>query len=257
MSTAHYSRLEDVILDDAFPDLDIALRRGRHVDRDDSTWYTFLSDAAQHLETFYRRFGCELVHKNDGYYYLLPTSDRLGQRQLSAAEMLVGQALTLLYLDPNTVQQGGSVTREQLLSQLASVMGPDSLIRALNPKRRRYDERVAEENVRLKVAEALRRLAALGFVEMVEDAQIRLRPALMRFAEPVRGVAAPEVALERLVAEGELAFSDVDEESEPEQEPEPERAVDQASADAIANLWDGFEEPGAATHSTDEPPEPE
>ncbi|HYO98326.1 MAG TPA: chromosome partition protein MukE, partial [Polyangiaceae bacterium] len=122
---------------------------------------------------------------------------------------------------------------------------------------RRYDERVAEENVRLKVAEALRRLAALGFVEMVEDAQIRLRPALMRFAEPVRGVAAPEVALERLVAEGELAFSDVDEESEPEQEPEPERAVDQASADALANLWDGFEEPGAATHSTDEPPEPE
>src|SRR5687767_10921149 len=104
MSPANFERLEDVVLDEVFPDVDLALRRGRHLDRDDASWYSFLVDAQAQLEAFYRRFGCELVHKSDGYFYLLPTSDKLGRRHLSQAEMLVGQALTLLYLDPHTVQ---------------------------------------------------------------------------------------------------------------------------------------------------------
>ncbi len=154
-----------------------------------------------------RRFGCELIHKTDGYFYLLPTSDRLGRRHLSAGEMLVGQALTLLYLDPATVEQGGTVTREQIMAQLAGALGTEPLLRAMNPKRRRFDERIAEETARTKVNEAVRRLGALGFVELVDEARVRLRPALMRFAEPVRGGTAPEIALERLVEGGELALA--------------------------------------------------
>lgn len=211
MSGASFVRLEDVILDDAFPDVDLALRRGRHIDRDDAAWYALLIDGQEHLEAFYRRFGCELVHKSDGYFYLLPTADRLGRRQLSSGEMLVGQALTLLYLDPVTVQHGGLVTREQVLEHLAGVMGAEALVVAMNPKRKRYDERVAAETVRSKVAEALRRLATLGFVDVVEESKVRLRPALMRFAEPVRGTTSPEAALEKLVAAGELVMeSDVE-----------------------------------------------
>jgi len=132
--------------------------------------------------------------------------------------MLVGQALTLLFLDPATVECGGVVTREQVLAQLASVVGTDSLLRTLNPKRRRPDERLAEEMVRGKVSEALRRLASLGFVELVdaplrdgvatETIHVRLRPALLRFAEPVRGEASPEAALKRLIDEGELVVDD-------------------------------------------------
>src|SRR5690606_34170879 len=151
MTKPAFESLADVIADEAFPDLDLALRRGRHVDRDDGPWYALLSDGQAHLEVFYRRYGCELVYKSDGYYYLLPTANRLGRRHLSPAEMLVGQGLTLLYLDPSTVQTGGVVTREQLLAQLANVLGPEALVRSLNPKRRRYDERVAEETVRQKV----------------------------------------------------------------------------------------------------------
>src|SRR5262245_46072817 len=181
-----YATLEDVVRDDAFPELDLALRRGRHVDRDDNAWYELLSDAGGLLEEFYRRYGCELIHKSDGYFYLLPTGERLGRRHLSAIDMLVGQALTLLYLDPATVRDGGLVTREQLLSQLASAMGAEALVRSMNPKRRRYDERVAEETVRTKVAEAVRRLSTLGFVELTGDERLRLRPALLRFADPVR-----------------------------------------------------------------------
>src|SRR5262249_36501771 len=76
MSSA-FVTLEDAINAEAFPEVDLALRRGRHVDRDDADWYAFLIDAQEKLEPFYRRFGCELVHKTDGYFYLLPTNDKL------------------------------------------------------------------------------------------------------------------------------------------------------------------------------------
>jgi chromosome partition protein MukE len=210
MSATKFLTLGDAVLDENFPDVDLALRRGRHVDRDDAAWFGFLTDAADLLEPFYRRFGAELVYRADGFYYLLPTGDRLAKRHLGVAEMLVGQALTLLYLDPANMEQGGRVTREQVLSHLATVMGTDALVRALNPKRRRYDERVAQETVRARVADALRRLVALGFVEAAGGDELKLRPALMRFAEPVRASADSSEALSRLVASGELALTPLD-----------------------------------------------
>lgn len=214
MSESAFTRLEDVVLDESFPDVDLALRRGRHIDADDGAWFTFLCDAQAHLEALYRRFGADLVRRSEGYFYLLPTSERLGRRQLSVAEMLVGQALTLLYLDPSTIQGGGTVTKADVLSHLASVMGTESLVRALNPaKKKKLDERVAEETVRARVGEALRRLGALGFVDFVEEDRMRLRPSLMRFAEPVRGGTADAEALERLVAAGEVVFTDDEEDA--------------------------------------------
>jgi chromosome partition protein MukE len=208
VSETRYIALGDVVADELFPDVDLALRRGRHVDREDPQWYTFLVDAQALLEAFYRRFGCELMHPADGYFYLLPTGDKLGRRHLSVPEMLVGQALTLLYLDPSTLEHGGVIQRADALSHLAAVMGSDALTRAFNPKRKRVDERVAQETVRAKFAEALRRLSALGFVDLLENDTLRLRPGLLRFAEPVRGRGSPAEALERLVARGELVLGD-------------------------------------------------
>jgi chromosome partition protein MukE len=217
MTASKFVTLGDAVLDEQFPPVDVALRRGRHIDRDDAEWFGFLRDAADVLEPFYHRYGAELVYRADGYYYLLPNGDKLTKRQLGVAEMLVGQALTLLYLDPANVEQGGRVTREQVLAHLATVMGTDALIRALNPKRRKYDERIAQETVRARVADALRRLALLGFVEAVAADEFKLRPALMRFAEPVRASADGADALSRLVASGEVAFAPV----EPPTEVEP------------------------------------
>lgn len=200
-----YPELQDVILDPSFPELDLALRRGAHIDRDDLALYTLLTDAQDHLEALYRRYGCELVHKPDGYFYLLPTGEKLSRRQLGAGDMLVGQALALMYLDPATVEHGGRTTTEEVVAQLVVVLGSDALIRAFNPKRKRYDERVAQKTVRTKVAEGIRHLAALGFVDLDGDA-VRLRPALLRFAEPVRGMSAPAEALAKLVASGEVTL---------------------------------------------------
>ncbi len=210
MSTTRFERLEDVILEPAFPDVDLALRRGRHIGADELAFYTFLVDAREHLEPLYRRYGCELVYKADGYFYLLPTSERLGRRHLRPTEMLVGQALALLYLDPRTVEQGGVVGRDEVLGQLATVLGTDDLVRAFNPQKKRLDERVAEEGVRTKVTEAVRRLAALGFVALAEDGRTKLRPALLRFAEPARLAEPPEVVLARLASEGEVVLTDGD-----------------------------------------------
>lgn len=203
-----FAQLQDVIAEAEFPELDLALRRGRHVDREDGAWYTLLLEAQEHLEAFYRRYGCELVYKSDGYFYLLPISEQLPRRHLAVTDMLVGQAMALLYLDPASVERGGVVQREQVLEQLVTAMGSDALVRAFLPKRKRYDERVAQKQVRGKLAEAIRRLATLGFAEMVEEEQLRLRPALLRFAEPVRGLAEPAEALARLVAQGEVALAE-------------------------------------------------
>jgi len=255
VSATKFPSLGDAVADEVFPEVDMALRRGRHVDRDDAAWFGFLSDAADVLEPFYRRYGAELVFRADGFYYLLPTGEKLAKRQLSIAEMLVGQALTLLYLDPASVESGGRVTRERLLSHLATVMGTDALMRALNPKRRRYDERVAHETVRAKVSDAVRRLAGLGFVELEGAENLRLRPALLRFAEPVRHADDSAESLARLVASGEVSLdpvpdADEDELTDDEVE-ETEEATDGVPLDALAveALDLGFEDADAAGQS--------
>ncbi|MBX3161992.1 MAG: chromosome partition protein MukE [Deltaproteobacteria bacterium] len=209
MSATTFHTLEEAVDDEHYPEVDLALRRGRHIGRDDGTMYEYLVDAQALLEKLYRRFGCELIQQSDGYFYLLPSGDRLGRRHLSAGEMLVGQTLALLYLDPTTLQYGGIVVREVVLQRLSALLGADVLVRTLEPRRRsKYDERVAAELVRTKVSDALRHLADLGFVDLLDEVRLRLRPALMRFAEPVRGLGDRSAALERLVRAGEVVVDD-------------------------------------------------
>lgn len=205
MTRSAFARLEDVILDSGFPDLDVALRKGRHVGRDDGMAYQLLVDGQEHLEAFYLRYGCDLVLASEGYFYLRPTGDRFGRRQLTRAEMLVGQVLALLLLDPISLQSGGLVPRVEVLGRLEMLVGRDALVRLLNPQVKKVNERVAEESIRSKIQEALRGLESLGFVGLVDGDQVRLRPALFRFAEPVRGHSNLGEALERLVREGEVA----------------------------------------------------
>jgi chromosome partition protein MukE len=223
MTKSPFPNLEAVVTDELFPEVDLMLRRGRHVGRDDGTAYDYLVDAQALLEEFYRRFGCELLQQSDGYFYLLPSGDRLGRRQLSVAEMLVGQTLALAYLDPATLQHGGIVGREVLLQRLSGLLGTEVLVRTLNPRKRKYDERIAAETVRTQVGEALRRLADLGFVDLIDEERLRLRPALMRFAEPVRGLQDVQAALERLIARGEALLGEpaVDDEGANEEESAP------------------------------------
>ncbi|HWO08438.1 MAG TPA: chromosome partition protein MukE [Polyangiaceae bacterium] len=248
---AGYQRLEDALLDESFPEVDMALRRGRHIHKGDERWFRFLSEAQGLLEPFYRRYGCELEQRGDGYFFLLPVSDGLGKRHLGVPEMIVGQGLALCYLDPQSVQSGGMVTREELLNQLAAVMGTDALMRTLNPKRKRVDERVMQRTVRQKVNEALRRLSLLGFVELLGDDQLRLAASLMRFAEPVRGLDAPSEALKRLIERGEVSLGPGDAEPRDADDDEAEEIEEELDAPPPESARMAAAEPGS--ERTDEP----
>jgi len=220
--SARFATLEEVVSDPVFPEVDVALRRGRHIDREDGEWYAFVVDAQDHLEPLYRRYGCELVTQSDGYFYLLPTGDQLSRRHLSSGEMLVGQTLALQYLDPATVSSGGLVTREQVLTRLGGLVPDRDLAKALEPRRKRFDdERIVHEIIRKRVAEAFRHLASLGFIDVLDETHLRLRSPLLRFADPVRGLTGAEAAMERLIQRGEVV--EPEEDAEPEEEDgEPE-----------------------------------
>lgn len=202
MHESAFQQLEEVIQDPLFPEVDLALRAGRHIDRDDGERYAFVTDAQSLLESFYRRYGCELVHASDGFFYLLPVGDQMGRRHLTAGEMLVGQTLALVYLQPTTVQAGGITQQSVVMARLASLVGERDLVQALNPRRRKYDERIAHETVRMEIAKALRGLESLGFIDLGEGEQVRLRPGLFRFVEGIRGLSDPAEAISRLIAEG-------------------------------------------------------
>jgi chromosome partition protein MukE len=202
--SSRFASLEEVVRDPLFPEVDLALRRGRHIDREDGDTYVFLSDAQAQLEQLYRRYGCELVMQTDGYFYLLPSGEKMARRHLTAGEMLVGQTLALQALDPTTIQTGGVITRDQLLARLGSLVNDRDLARALEPRRKRFDdERVVHEIIRKRLAEAVRRLAALGFVDLLDAEHLRLRSALFRFAGPVRTRDDLPTALQRLIVSGE------------------------------------------------------
>jgi len=205
MNERAFDFLEQVVQNPLFPDVDLALRRGRHIDVWDGEWYAFLLDAQTLLEPFYRRYGCELIKVNDGYFHLRPSGQRLGRRLLSRGEMLVGQGLALMYLDPSTLKAEGVVPAAQVLELLANLVGQERLLRALNPRRGvPRDARVAEETARRELATALRGLERLGFVDRLEGDRLRLRTALLRFADPVRGLTDKGTALARLIERGEV-----------------------------------------------------
>src|SRR5262249_25638729 len=144
------------------------------------------------------------------------TGDQLGRRHLSPGEMLVGQTLALAYLEPATVSAGGVVGREQVLSRLAGLVGERELVQALNPRRRKYDERIAQESVRIEIGRALRGLATLGFIELIDADHVTLRAPILRFADSVRGLDDPTTALARLVSEAKVVTERQDEEVEDE-----------------------------------------
>lgn len=221
-----FADLAAVIADDLFPRLDQALRSGLHVDRRAPADYHFLVDAQKWLEPHYQRYGADLVHAPDGFFYLRPVGDRLPVRRLTPAEMLVGQTLALFALEPATLE-AGHVTRTQILERLRDLLGTDRVLQALKPKTRaRRARHRAEAEARQALLATLRRLARLGFVELLDDDRVALRDALMRFAEPARGTEDLATALGRLVAGGEIERLDVEPDEDDDEPDEDDDAVD-------------------------------
>jgi len=208
-----YRSLAEVIDDELFPEVDLVLREGRHIDDRDLEHFTFLEDARTWLEGFYDRFGCDLRRSPDGYFFLEPRGDRMGRRTLSAAEMLVGQALCLLRMDPASLRTSWRVERVRVVELLDQLVGSDRLCKALNARRKRRSKAVEEEEIRKDIDGAIRTLARLGFVD-IEEGALLLRTPLLRFADPVAMQARPEAALAAMVGAAETASQETAEEDE-------------------------------------------
>lgn len=220
-----YQSLAAALEDPIFPEVDALLRQGRHIHRGETERYAFLCEANDHLERWYRRYGCDLVRTSDGYFYLLPQQEKIRRRQLSVADMLLGKVLALLYLEPETLQKGGVVGRAQALQSLTTLVGQENLLLRFNPRKKRRDERTEQENVRNELDRALRLLCELGFAERVDEEHVRLHPPILRFAESVRSAADPQATLAEMIRSGKATLGQPPEEQESDENGEEAEAA--------------------------------
>jgi len=207
-----YNRLEDVVRDPLFPEIDVLLRSGGHLDEDDIRRYEFLAIAEPYLEDFYTGFQCTLTKGPEGYYYLVSNGDMLGRARLPRAEMLVGQVLALMRMDPTHLKTSGWIPVDQVTQTLEMLLGPEKLADLLVRRQRGQNPEKDNEKIRLALQKALRTLTRLGFVSADgEPGTVRPRKSIMRFADPVRESGDQYVqraALEALVRRGEAGIEE-------------------------------------------------
>jgi chromosome partition protein MukE len=222
-----YRNLEEVIDDRMFPRADLDLRRGRHIGSDyDPSLFDFLTSSRNFLEGFYARFNAALLQGQEGYFYLLP--DRLavppplGLRRLSVIEMLSGQTLALMRLDPKWLATNQRIPERAVFEFMEQILGEGRLLR-LAQRRRGKDTGQDARKLRLAFSSALHALGQLGFIRREgrgEQAVVVPLKAIMRFADPVRSAEDVDHALKRLIAEGELGDEDEDAGTDPVAEEE-------------------------------------
>lgn len=196
-----FESFDEIVAHPVFPEVDLRLREGAHIDDGDLEHFTFLEDARALLEVFYERFGCDLERSVDRYYFLRPRGDRLGRRQLTAAEMLVGQALCLLRMDPGSLHTQFWVDRTRVIELLDQLVGRERLSMALNPRRKSRSRAVEEGKIRGDIDSAIHTLARLGFVG-IDGERLQPRVTVMRFIEPFVEHQRPAAALTQAMSIG-------------------------------------------------------
>ena len=157
-----YESLESVVRDPLFPGIDHRLRSGSHIDMDDIRSYEFVLQAEPFLQDFYAGYECQLVHGQEGYYYLLSEGDLLGRHRLSIAEMLVGQVMALL-MDPSYLKATGRIPVEHILSHLEMLLSRQRLVELLAPRARGKDAETDNRKIREAVDKAINGLARSSF----------------------------------------------------------------------------------------------
>jgi chromosome partition protein MukE len=216
-----YHSMEQVIADPLFARADLDLRRGRHIGADyDPFLFDFLTAAKPFLDSFYGRYEASLLAREEGYFYLLP--DRLavppplGQRKLTAMDMLVGQALALMRIDPKWLETNLRIPDMAVLSLLEQILGEERLLRFI-PRRRGRDIDQDARKLREAFAVSVRSLERQCFIKREgrgDMAVIRPLAAVMRFADPVRTSGELDLALQSLIADGQIAEGSDDPDAE-------------------------------------------
>ena len=205
-----YNDLQSVITDSLFPEVDTRLRAGCHIDISDTQQYEFIEEAEELLQQFYKGYGAGLVHGQEGFYYLLPEgSHLLGNRRLSVPEMLVGQTLALIKMDPAYLKTSGRLRVEQILNMMEMTLGQETLASLLTQRKRGKDRETDNRKIRESVEKALRGLDSLGFITIFRDSgEILPRKAIYRFVDPVRKAGDLKSTLIELMKSGSVEIDD-------------------------------------------------
>ncbi|MBP4045423.1 chromosome partition protein MukE [Chromobacterium violaceum] len=206
-----YETIADVIADPQFAKADLELRRGKHISASpDIFLYDFIATVQPYLERFYEAYNVRLVCGSEGYFYLLPDKNHvpppLGNRHLSAVDMLVGQTLALMRLDPKWLADNGRIPESSIIELMEHILGQERLLGYIE-RRRGKDTAVDARKLREVVRSSLAELKRLGFIHREgqgETAVVMPYVSIMRFADPVRGSESLEDALTHLLREGEI-----------------------------------------------------
>lgn len=199
-----FDTLEEVVTDPRFPRIDHALRTGGHIDVDDVAAYELLQQGRRLLDRFYEGYDCRLRHAPEGYFHLVSEGVLLGHSHLSQAEMLVGQMLALVMMEPAHLATGG-IELDRVLTRLGMAVGEDRLLARLSKRKIGEDRATDARKARAVVRKALNRMEKLGFLRFERASSfIRPRKPVMRFADPVREAGDQRASLHALVERGEV-----------------------------------------------------
>jgi chromosome partition protein MukE len=151
-----------------FPTIDAQLRRGAHISADDVEWHAFTKQHYSVLSKFYLRYQAVLKEGTEGYFYLVSEGAMFGRRQLSKGEMLVGLTIAHLYRDPEHRVRNitGQVTVEHVLSRLEILKAKEDIARVMCDAKLKLQ--VHPQKVREAVLDAIKRLASLNFLHLVD-----------------------------------------------------------------------------------------
>lgn len=213
-----YQNLGDVISDELFPELDSRLRRGEHIDSRHARLFNILNDASQWLGDYYHRYGVDLVHTPEDFYYLKPGNSQkqlIKSRKLDELTMVCGQILALYHMDPEQLEGSGWISIETLYERLRLLLDDAWLCKLL--ERRKLDTQADRDKGLETLRKAIRQLARLGMIRLENNQtnRVQTQSPLMRFIDPVRTAPCTREALEKLVTQGFISL-DEEEENEPD-----------------------------------------
>lgn len=196
-------KLAQAIANPVFPQLDCALRAGRHICMDELDNHAFLMDFQAELEHFYRRYNNELIRAPEGFFYLRPRSTTLISRSvLTELDMLVGKVLCYLYLSPERLAHQGIFTLQELYEELLTLADENKLLKLINQRSSGSD--LDRQKLYDKVKTALNRLRRLGMVFFIgNDDKFHIGESIFRFGADVRSGDDIQEAQLRMIRDGE------------------------------------------------------
>lgn len=170
-----------------FAEIDTALRRGRHISRNDIGTYEFITQNFDDFESFYSAYGVRLIQHPDGFFFLLAKGSLMPTRILPRSAMHLGMFIAFKRRDPDLTRSDGRMSIAGLIQDLETSVPADTLAQVYAPKQKASLE---GERIHTEVMRALKVLAELDFIETNGD-QLIAHEAINRFAELAKHSNAP------------------------------------------------------------------